>query len=47
MDVVRVQEAGLTELDDRSLLQWAARHKRILLTYDVQTLVGFAWDFVS
>jgi hypothetical protein len=28
------------------LLEWAARHDRVLLTHDVQTLVGFVWEFV-
>ena len=46
MDVVRAQDVNLTGADDRILLEWAARHNRILLTHDVQTLVGFAWDAV-
>ena len=46
VDVVRVQDAGLTGVDDRILLEWAARQDRVLLTHDVQTLVGFAWEFV-
>jgi predicted nuclease of predicted toxin-antitoxin system len=41
-----VQDAGLTGAEDRILLEWAARHDRVLLTHDVQTLVGFAWEFV-
>lgn len=47
VDVVRVQDAGLTGVEDRDLLDWAATHNRILLTHDVQTLVGFAWESVS
>jgi predicted nuclease of predicted toxin-antitoxin system len=47
VDVVRVQDAGLTVAEDRTLLEWAARHDRVLLTHDVQTLVGFAWEFVQ
>jgi predicted nuclease of predicted toxin-antitoxin system len=46
VDVVRVQDAGLTGTDDWRLLEWAALHDRVLLTQDVQTLVGFAWEFV-
>ena len=46
MDVVRAQDAGLTGAEDRILLEWAARYDRVLPTHDVQTLVGFAWEFV-
>lgn len=47
VDVVRAQDVGLTGVEDRILLEWAARHNRILLTHDVQTLVGFAWELVE
>jgi predicted nuclease of predicted toxin-antitoxin system len=47
VDVVRAQDAGLTGVDDRILLEWAARQGRVLLTHDVQTLVGFAWELIS
>lgn len=47
VDVVRAQDVGLTGAEDRILLEWAARHNRILLTHDVQTLVGFAWESVQ
>ncbi|MGC9948685.1 MAG: DUF5615 family PIN-like protein [Bryobacteraceae bacterium] len=46
VDVVRGQDAGLTGAEDRTLLEWAAEQDRVLLTRDVQTLVGFAWEFV-
>jgi predicted nuclease of predicted toxin-antitoxin system len=46
VDVFTAQNAGLTGVDDRTLLEWAAQHNRVLLTHDVQTLVGFAWEFV-
>lgn len=47
VDVVRAQDVGLTGVDDRILLEWAARHNRILLTHDVQTLIGIAWESVE
>jgi len=47
IDMVRVQDVGLTGIDDRALLDWAARENRVLLTHDVQTLVGFAWEAVD
>ena len=40
VDVVRAQEVGLAGVDDRILLEWAVRHQRVLLTHDVQTVVG-------
>ena len=46
MDVARAHDVGLTGVEDRIPLEWAARHNRILLTHDVQTLVGFAWESV-
>jgi hypothetical protein len=46
IDIVRVQDIGLTGLSDMALLEWAAANKRVLLTHDVQTLIGFAWDLV-
>lgn len=38
LDVLRVQDAGLSGADDREILQWAAREGRILLTHDVSTI---------
>ncbi len=32
--------------DDPTLLQFAAEEKRILMTHDVETLVGYAWQRV-
>jgi predicted nuclease of predicted toxin-antitoxin system len=46
VDVVRVLDTGLMEAEDRTLLEWAAHYDRVLLTHDVRTLVGFAWEFV-
>ena len=34
LDVVRVQEVGVSGADDRSMLAWAANEERILLTHD-------------
>jgi predicted nuclease of predicted toxin-antitoxin system len=46
IDIIRVQDAGLTGTPDPALLDWAATNRRIVLTHDVQTLVGFAWSRV-
>jgi predicted nuclease of predicted toxin-antitoxin system len=34
MDVVRVQDVGLSGADDRLVLAWAANEGRVLLTHD-------------
>lgn len=36
LDVVRVQEAGLSGAVDPDVLEWAAREGRVLLTHDVR-----------
>ena len=46
LDLVRVQDAGLGEADDRDLLEWAAREGRVLLTHDFATMIAFAYDRV-
>lgn len=35
LDIVRVQEAGLSGAIDTDVLEWAAREGRVLLTHDV------------
>src|SRR5688572_6498852 len=44
LDLVRVQDMGLREVDDPSVLEWAARERRIILTHDVNTMPAFAFD---
>jgi predicted nuclease of predicted toxin-antitoxin system len=38
LDIVRVQDAGLSGADDTAVLEWAAREGRIVLTHDVSGL---------
>ena len=45
-DIVRVQDVGLSGVDDPDVLAWAAREGRILLTHDVATITKFAYDRV-
>ena len=47
LDIVRVQDAGLSAAGDPAVLEWAARDGRIVLTHDVSTLVGHALDRVA
>ena len=44
LDLVRVQDVGLREVDDPSVLEWAARERRIILTHDVNTMPAFGFD---
>lgn len=46
IDVVTVQEAGLSGAKDPSVLEWAAREGRVLLTHDVSTITQAAYDRV-
>ena len=46
LDIVRVQDVGLSEEDDDVILEWAAKENRILLTHDVSTITDFAYQRV-
>lgn len=46
LDVLRAQDTALYGTDDRNLLQFAGAEGRIVLTHDVETLVGYAWKRV-
>ena len=47
LDIVRIQDAGLSGATDPELLAWAAREGRALLTHDVSTLTRFAYERVK
>lgn len=44
LDILRVQDVGLTHADDSTILEWAAREGRILLTHDVATVTLYAYQ---
>ena len=46
LDIVRVQDVGLSGKDDPMVLEWAAQEGRILLTHDVATITRYAYDRV-
>jgi len=46
-DIVRVQDTVVYQADDPQVLEWAAQEGRILLTYDIETMVGFANDRIA
>ncbi|MEH1965139.1 DUF5615 family PIN-like protein [Nostoc sp.] len=43
LDLLRVQNVGLQEVDDPAILDWAASNERILLTHDRATMPDFAY----
>ena len=44
IDIVRVQDVGLTRADDPTILAWAADAGRLLLTHDVATVTHEAYE---
>ena len=47
LDLIRVQDIGLSGADDPSVLAWAAEHDRILLTHDRATMPDYAYSRVT
>jgi hypothetical protein len=46
IDIVRIQDEGLSGADDPTVLEWAAQAGRVLLTHDVSTMTRYAYDRV-
>jgi hypothetical protein len=44
MDIVRVQDVGLGGKADNQVLEWAAKHNRILVTHDINTIPAEAYS---
>ncbi|MFT5466591.1 MAG: hypothetical protein ACI8UO_001691 [Verrucomicrobiales bacterium] len=47
IDLVRVQDEGLTGADDPAVLDRAASENRILLSHDYKTIPGFACERIA
>jgi hypothetical protein len=47
LDLIRVQDTEMYQASDPDLLEWAAEQERILLTHDIQTVVGHAYARVE
>lgn len=47
LDIVRVQDVGLSGQPDSVVLEWAAQEGRILLTHDVSTMKSYAFARVA
>ena len=46
LDIVRVQEVGLTMAGDPAVLEWAAETGRVVLTHDADDMISFAYERV-
>ena len=44
LDIVRIQDVGLTHAPDAIILEWAAQENRGLLTHDLNTITKFAYE---
>jgi len=42
IDIVRIQDVGLSGADDPAVLEWAAQEGRVLLTHDAATMTYYA-----
>jgi hypothetical protein len=47
VNIVRVQDVGLSGVDDPTVLAWAAKEGCIVLTHDVATMTTFAYERVE
>ena len=47
IDIVRIQDAGLSGANDPTVLAWSADEGRILLTHDVSTITRYAYERVE
>ena len=47
LDIVRVQDVGLSGADDRAVLDWAANAGCVVLTHDVNTITRYAYERVE
>jgi predicted nuclease of predicted toxin-antitoxin system len=43
LDMVKVQDVGMSGTDDPSLLAWAASQDRVLITHDGNTMTAYAY----
>jgi hypothetical protein len=46
LNLVRVQDAGLSGADDPIVLEWAAQECRVLFTHDASTMTHHAYERV-
>jgi hypothetical protein len=46
IDVIRVQDVGLSNTPDPIILAWAAQEQRIIITHDANTMTKYAYERV-
>lgn len=46
LNIVRVQDVGVSGATDPAVLDWAAMEGRVLLTHDVSTITRYAYERV-
>ena len=47
LDIIRIQDVGLSGANDPTVLEWSARGDRILLTHDAATITRYAYERVQ
>jgi hypothetical protein len=47
LDLVRIQDAGLSGQNDETVLAWAAQQGRVLISHDVSTITAHAYARVA
>jgi hypothetical protein len=47
LDIVRIQDTDLAGADDPTVLAWAAREGRVLVTHDVNTVTRYANERIA
>jgi predicted nuclease of predicted toxin-antitoxin system len=47
LDIVRVQDVGLSGASDPAVLEWAAGEGRIVVTHDISMLAHYAFERVG
>ena len=47
VDAVRVYDVGLTEAEDTHVIEWAARHRRVVVSHDRRTMSRFARERIA
>ena len=47
LDILRVQDVGLSDADDPDILEWAAHEGRIVLTHDRKTMPFYAYERIG
>jgi len=47
IDIVRIQDVGLSGVNDQTILEWSAQENRVLLTHDVSTITRYAYERVQ